>query len=91
MIEFTGFKSEKPVNAKYSYLEYGQLDNDTTFTQMRSQINDLRQAFFTLPPGRYIIHHVTPWAEQHFISNVIVRDGQYSIIHINVLIPLSIK
>jgi hypothetical protein len=87
MVEFTGFRTDKPVNAKYSYLEFGETDNDSTFLQTRSQINDLRQAFFSLPPGRYIIRHITPWAEQRFIGNVMVRDEEYSIITVNVLVP----
>ncbi len=87
MVEYTGFKSDKPVNARYAFLELAQPDNDSTFGEMRTRINDLRQAFFTLPPGTYIVRHTTPWAEQKFIGNVTVKDGEYSIISVTVLIP----
>ena len=91
MVEFTGFRTDKPMNARYSFLEYGQMENDTTYTQIRSSINDLRQAFFTLPPGRYIVRHTTTWAEQHFTRDVVVKDGQYCILPVTVLIPTSTK
>ena len=87
MVEFTGFKTDKPVNAKYSFIEIAEADSDTTFSEMRTQINDLRQAFFTVPPGRYIVRHVTTWADQRFFRDVVVTDGSYSIVSVTVLIP----
>lgn len=91
MIEYTGFKTDKPVNARFAFLEIADLDKDSGFVELRTRINDLRQAFFTVDPGQYIVRHVTPWAEQKFFRDVTVKEGEYSIISVTVLIPSAAK
>ena len=52
-----------------------------------STINDVKQAFFKVPPGRYVLRQTKDWAARDFISGVIVREGSYSVITIPVRIP----
>ncbi len=64
------------------------LRSDSTasaFVRLFATINDLRQAFFKTSAGRYVIRHVTSWADERYIRDVIVREGSYSIVTVNVL------
>ncbi len=88
MIEFKGVKEGKTLNAQFSILQCARLDLDTTFQRLYSKINDLRQAFFSLPAGTYMIRHSTPWADQSIICDVTVLNGKYSVIELSVARPL---
>ncbi len=56
----------------------------SAFVRLFATINDLRQAFFKASAGRYVIRHVTSWADERYVRDVIVREGSYSIVTINV-------
>jgi len=57
---------------------------------LTTTINDVKQAFFKVPPGAYVFRQTREWAEQSYISSVIVRDGSYSVIMIPVKIPAKV-
>lgn len=52
-------------------------------------INDQKQAFFKVPPGKYLLRQTKEWADQTFIDNVVVREGNYSVVSIPVRIPAN--
>jgi hypothetical protein len=52
----------------------------TAFLRITAAVNGLGQAFFSLRPGRYMLRQVSPWAEQIYTREVIVREGAYSIV-----------
>lgn len=54
---------------------------------LTTNINDVKQAFFKVPPGAYVFRQTREWADQGYIGGVIVRDGSYSVIMIPVKIP----
>jgi len=54
---------------------------------LTTTINDVKQASFKVPPGAYVFRQTREWAEQSYISGVIVRDGNYSVVMIPVKIP----
>jgi hypothetical protein len=54
---------------------------------LTTSINDVKQAFFKVPPGAYVFRQAREWADQSYIGGVIVRDGSYSVIMIPVKIP----
>lgn len=101
MIEFTGIKKNKQLNARYCTVELQrypipEIDGDSLqppasgFSEglktlsLTSPINDLRQAFFKVPPGTYLVRQTRDWADRSIVRNVEVRDGNYSIIFIDV-------
>ncbi len=101
MVEFTGLKKNKPLNARFCALELqhypaGTAAPDSLFLvggafpeggkvlSLTSAINDLRQAFFKVQPGTYLVRQTRDWADRSFIRNVEVRDGSYSVIFIDV-------
>lgn len=56
---------------------------------LSATINDVKQAFFKVPPGKYILRQTKEWADQGFFGDVIVREGNYSVVIIPVHIPGS--
>ena len=94
MVEFTGLKQDAKLNARYAGVELRRAVPDTslaaTFT-LTTTINDLRQAFFKVPPGVYFLRQTRAWAEQSYIREVEVREGNYSVITIGVLNPRAPK
>ena len=54
---------------------------------LNTTINDVKQAFFKVPPGKYVMRQTKEWADQSYIGGVIVREGNYSVIMIPVRIP----
>jgi hypothetical protein len=54
---------------------------------LTTNINDVKQAFFKVPPGAYVFRQTREWADQSYIGGVIVRDGSYSVIIVPVKIP----
>ncbi len=105
MVEFSGMKKGKQLNARYAILDVWRCPNgpatggvvhpaaapgdsgESAFVRLFATINDLRQAFFQTSAGRYMIRHTTPWADQRYIRDVIVRPGSYSIVTVGVLAP----
>ncbi len=57
----------------------------------RTTINDLRQAFFNVPPGKYFFRQTKDWADRSVIRNLEVREGHYSVIRIDVFNAWSAK
>lgn len=86
MVEFTGMKKGKPLNARFACIEVGQagLPDVKTYT---TTINPLRQAFFEITPGVYTVHQTRAWADQSSIRDLRVKEGHYSVLHIAVINP----
>jgi len=97
MVEFTGLKQTAKLNARYAGIEIIMIGKDSSATSLpttfnlTTMINDLRQAFFKVPPGTYRVRQTKAWAEQSNIHNVEVREGNYSVISIKVFNPRSQK
>lgn len=60
-------------------------------TILRSTINDLRQAFFNVPPGKYSFRQAKEWADRSIVMNLEVREGHYSVIRVDVFNAWSTK
>lgn len=91
MIEFTGMKNDKPVNARFASIEVRDAAGGSAAKTFTSTINALRQAFFELPPGRYIVRQTRTWADQAPIHTVEVKEGHYSLVPVSVVTPKSPK
>jgi len=97
MVEFTGLKPTAKLNARYAGIEILRIGQDSSATSLpitfnlTTTINDLRQAFFKVPPGTYLVRQTKVWAEQSNIQNVEVREGNYSVITIKVFNPSAQK
>lgn len=97
MIEFTGMKKDAPLNARFSGIEvwpypvdtvaFAQHDSSALPQTLSETINNLRQAFYKIPPGMYLVRHTKEWADTSYIRDVEVREGEYSIISVGVLKP----
>ena len=97
MVEFTGLKKNKQLNARFCTLELQRWGADTSvadslsspltgskIVSLTSPINDLRQAFFKVSPGIYLVRQTREWADRSYFRNVEVQDGSYSIMFIDV-------
>ncbi len=94
MVDYNGMKKGRLVQARYAILDTwkcgyaspprAELDA-SAFTRTLKRINDVGQAFFAVPPGRYIVRHAADWGDQTYLRDVIVREGSYSIITVTVL------
>lgn len=94
MVEFTGLKENAKLNARYAGIELQRVTPDTLFPStfnLTSTINDLRQAFFKVRPGWYLLRQTRLWAEQTYIRDVEVREGNYSVVRIEVFNPRAPK
>jgi hypothetical protein len=94
MVEFTGLKQNAKLNARYAGIELRRAVPDTSLPatfRLNTTINDLRQAFFKVPPGVYFLRQTKVWAEQSYIREVEVREGNYSVVTIGVLNPRAPK
>ena len=93
MLEFTGVKKGKTLNAKVANIELRRCLRDTLAAQpggalpalsgpMRTQapINNLHQAFFKIQPGTYFLRVTNPWADRRVVRGVVVREGEYSVL-----------
>jgi hypothetical protein len=99
MIEFTGLKKDALLNAKYSSIELKRVSpsagdeskksspEQSGIITLNTTINNLRQAFYKVPPGTYIVRHIKDWAEKTIVENVEIREGNYSVIRVNVNEP----
>ncbi len=56
---------------------------------LSTTINDAKQAFFKVPPGKYLLRQTKEWADQTYIRDVEVREGNYSVISIPVRVPAN--
>src|SRR5260221_3540481 len=71
MVEFTGLKKDAPLKARYSSIELKRvttaanensqniIGDQTGVITLNTTINNLRQAFYKVPPGKYIVRHTT--------------------------------
>ncbi|HTK81826.1 MAG TPA: hypothetical protein VL633_06000 [Bacteroidota bacterium] len=94
MLEFTGLKANAKLNARYSGIELARMRPDSSLPpvlKLTSTINDLRQAFFKVRPGLYLVRQTRAWAEQTVVKEVEVRDGSYSVVMFDVLNPRAPK
>src|SRR5262249_53539587 len=94
MLEFTGLKSSAKLNARYSGIELARMKPDSSLPpvlKLTSTINDLRQAFFRVRPGLYLVRQTRAWAEQTVVKEVEVRDGNYSVVMFDVINPRAPK
>jgi len=94
MIEFTGLKKDRILNAHYAFIQVwpDSVVNDSAGAQtLLSRINDLHQAFFPLTPGNYRVRQMKEWAERSLYHNIVVREGHYSIIPLDVAGPWKQK
>jgi hypothetical protein len=94
MVEFTGLKQNAKLNARFAGIELQRSVQDTSLPAtltLTTTINDLRQAFFKVRPGVYLLRQTKAWAEQSYIRAVEVREGNYSVITIGVLNPRTAK
>lgn len=94
MVEFTGLKENAKLNAQYAGIELQRIVPDTLFPaalNLTSTINDLRQSFFKVRPGLYLLRQTRVWAEQTYIRDVEVREGNYSVVRIEVFNPRAPK
>lgn len=92
MVEFTGLKANAPLHANYAGIELRKTPADSASPATQSltaTINDLRQAFFKVKPGVYALRQTRQWADQSYIQNVEVREGNYSVVTIGVLVPAA--
>jgi hypothetical protein len=93
MVEFTGIKKGKTLQAKFANIELHRYLADTTAPPpagtmpqvsglMRTQatINNLHQAFFKVQPGKYFFRLTNPWADRRMIRDLEVREGAYSVL-----------
>ena len=93
MLEFTGIKKGKTLNAKTANIELRRYIHDTLSASagplsnqlsgpMKAQaaVNNLHQAFFKVQPGTYFLRVTNPWADRKVIRDVVVRDGEYSVL-----------
>jgi hypothetical protein len=93
MVEFTGLKKGKTLQAKFANIELRRYlgDSATQASQvllppvsgpMRAQttINNLHQAFFKVQPGRYLLRLTNPWADRRMVRNLEVKEGQYAVL-----------
>jgi hypothetical protein len=93
MLEFTGVKKGKTLNAKVANIELRRYLHDTVAAPaggplpalsgpMRTQapINNLHQAFFKVQPGTYFLRVTNPWADRKVMRGVVVREGEYSVL-----------
>lgn len=92
MVEFTGMKKGKTLQAKYANIELRRYLSDTAGARragaapalsgpMRAQanINNLHQAFFKIQPGTYFFRLTNPWADRTMTRGLVVREGEYSV------------
>lgn len=90
MIEFTGLKKNAELRARYAGIELQPISQDSTGLQLppsitlTTTINDLRQAFFKVRPGKYLLRQTREWAEQSYVRDIEVKEGSYSIVSIGV-------
>lgn len=96
MVEFTGLKKDAALRARYSSIELKRIQvpsaensknilrDQTGVITLNTTINNLRQAFYKVPPGKYIVRHTKDWGEKTFVQDVEIREGNYSVIRINV-------
>lgn len=104
MAEFTGVKKDKKLRARYSAIELWDQSPDSaagrdttsnsrkgTSIKLIASINDLRQAFFKVKPGTYLFRHTRLWADTSYIRDIEVREGNYSVIKIDVYSSWSSK
>lgn len=61
------------------------------FVTLTTKINDLRQAFFKVSPGKYLLRQTKSWADQSYVRDVEVLEGNYSILQIDVYTPWLAK
>jgi hypothetical protein len=97
MVEFTGMKKDATLHARYASIELHPVAGDRNPDAARplldlpyiltSTINDLRQSFFKVAPGKYRIRQVKDWAEQSIVANVEVQEGSYSVVQFEVINP----
>jgi hypothetical protein len=57
----------------------------TAFQRISAAVNGLGQAFIPLRPGTYMVRQLSPWAEQIYTREVLVRDGSYSVLTIRTI------
>ena len=76
MIEFTGLKKNAELHARYAGIELQHIARDSSTQVLPSTltftttINDLRQAFFKVSPGKYLLRQTKAWADQSTIRDV---------------------
>jgi hypothetical protein len=93
MVEFTGLKKDAQLNARYCSVELVPASHtDTSGVQLKpltltTQINDLNQAFFKVPPGEYTFRQLKEWADQSRVMALHIREGNYSVITLDVYQP----
>jgi hypothetical protein len=93
MVEFTGLKKGKTLQAKFANIELRRCLGDSAALAarvalppvsgpMRAQttINNLHQAFFKVQPGRYFLRLTNPWADRRMVRDLEVKDGQYAVL-----------
>jgi hypothetical protein len=93
MLEFTGMKKGKTLNAKTANIELRRYLHDTLSAgagpltaqlsgPMKAQaaVNNLHQAFFKVQPGTYFLRVTNPWADRRVTRDVVVHDGEYSVL-----------
>jgi hypothetical protein len=91
MIEFTGMKKDRPVNARFASIELQQAGSSAGGKVYTSTINSLRQAFFKVPPGTYTLRQIKAWADPVVVRDLVVQEGQYSLLYIAVLNPRTAR
>ena len=93
MVEFTGLKKNAELHARYAGIALERADPDSLaqvfppILTLTTTINDLRQAFFKVPPGKYLFHQTKAWANKSLLRDVEVKEGSYSVIRIEVFNP----
>jgi hypothetical protein len=90
MVEFTGLKKGKTLQAKFANIELRRYLADSASQgalppvsgPMRAQttINNLHQAFFKVQPGRYFLRLTNPWADRRMVRGLEVKEGQYAVV-----------
>ena len=97
MVEFTGLKKDAELRARYAGIELHPAFQDSggmhlpASIRLSTTINDLRQAFFKVRPGKYLVRQTKDWAEQSYVKDIEVKEGSYSIVSFGVLNPRAPK
>jgi hypothetical protein len=90
MIEFKGVKKNATLRTRYAGIEVQRFASDTSAPRsltFSASINDLRQAFFKIRPGKYVVRQVKDWADRSYFRDIEVKEGSYSILTIDVINP----
>ena len=97
MVEFTGLKKDAELRARYAGIELRPVVQDSGVTHLPASItlsttiNGLRQAFFKVRPGKYLVRQSKDCAEKSYIRDIVVKEGSYSIVSFGVLNPRAPK